>query len=100
MKSFLPDTVLSAEQSKLRTYSNRANHLLSELNKLTQEAFDFVWSDPAANFAAQGTKAETNIIDHARTVTYLLANGFDVPQQYRSAPQAYTVQNDGSITID
>jgi hypothetical protein len=98
-KSILPHEKLSLEERKLRAIENKINHAIRQLQEVTQEAFDLVWDEPAQMISAQGTRAKANFEDHAQTVNYLLQMGINVPVKYQAAPQAYTVHDDGTITL-
>lgn len=104
MKTIIPDARFTLEERTLKAQEATINRALTLLKQAMQSSFDAVWNNPhrtpSQMLAAQGVKAEGNFLDHARTVAYLLQSGVEVPTQYQSAPQAYTVHDDGSITLD
>lgn len=104
MKSILPPENRSIERQLFEIEDRKKTKALDALLTSCTSTFDAVWNNakrtPAQMFAAQGTRAKANVEDHARTVIYLLQMGVDVPEQYQSAPLAYTAHDDGRITLN
>jgi hypothetical protein len=100
MHKIIPQKTLSDAERKLLSLEARKNAVLNTLLDVVTKTFDAVWDDPVEMLAAQGTQAEANFQDHARTVIFLIRSGVDVPVKYQAAPQAYTIHSDGTITLD
>jgi hypothetical protein len=99
-KSIIPHKTLTEHERKLLSLDARKNAVHLNLLEAVKLTFDTVWADPIAFFSAQGTQGGSNMAQHALAVTYLIQAGVDVPERYRSAPQAYTIHSDGTITLD
>ena len=87
----------------LKQAESQAAHALNLLTIACVESFRRLWHNPnvtpAEMLAAMGTNAAAAFEQHARTVQYLLASGVTLDAADYTPPLAYTINDDGSITL-
>lgn len=90
-------------QSALAVAEQASKHALETLRAVCVQTFCSVWHNPnvtpAEMLAAMGTNAAAAFDQHARTVQYLLASGVTLDAADCTPPLAYTIHEDGSITL-
>lgn len=87
----------------LLALQDMANQQMSVLKQVCVSSFRQFWHGPVSpelSLAKMGTKAAQWFAQHARTVTYLLQSGETLDPSDYTPPQAFTIHEDGTITLD
>ncbi len=90
-------------QALLLEHSARLDHALNMVHVHTVQSFREFWhgSVPPADLLAElGTNAVRAFQAHAAAVTFLAANGVTIAPEDCVPPLAYTVHENGTITLD
>ena len=103
MNLITPPTLTTAQEALL-TMQQLNSEGLRDLAEKTKRAFALFWHNDRASreemAAAIGTHAGAAFAAHAATVQFLLTQDASLlsPADY-TPPQAYTLHNDGSLTL-
>lgn len=105
MKILSDAPTLSPSQKLLLDCEDHSNRALNMLKAACVSSFNQFWRGPIppeVHLQTLGTNARQMFLNHAATVTYLLAMGEQIdPLDYTPpADKPYTVHDNGTITFD
>lgn len=98
---------ISQVPNQLTSIQKEANEVFDKLVQYVQRSYDAIWNNPDPTCTAEemwkaiGTAGISALQSHAAAVTFIeTIRPGTLNQRFMSAPKPYTINQDGSITIN